>query len=417
MKENSFKQIIHKLSFAGKNRRSLFLEMPDEKRAQVLLHLSKHIQYHLMSSLSDEILVDILNQLDPDEATDLIQLLSKHRQNKIIQQFNNELKKSVEILNQFDPRSAAGLMNLDYIQVGIDEKISDAIKQFRVHEKRTGHLPVILALDEGKLKGYLPGHKLGFAKLSDRVQKHIRKIQVIRYNATHDQVVDLFRTHPHNKIVVMGNKKNIIGVIYADDILRALKEEETSALYDFAGVHDEESVTDGVMVKVKHRYKWLIINLGTAFLAASTVGLFNEVISKYVLLAMYMPIVAGMGGNAGTQTLAVLVRGIALNQIDLKTVWPTLRREATTGIINGLVNGILVASVVVIFNKNFKVAFVLGVAMVVNLFVAGFFGTLVPVIMKKLGKDPATSATVFITTATDVLGFMVFLGLATMILD
>src|SRR3989339_293333 len=374
MKENSFKQIIHKLSFAGKNRRSLFLEMPDEKRAQVLLHLSKHIQYHLMSSLSDEILVDILNQLDPDEAT-------------------------------------------DYIQVGIDEKISDAIKQFRVHEKRTGHLPVILALDEGKLKGYLPGHKLGFAKLSDRVQKHIRKIQVIRYNATHDQVVDLFRTHPHNKIVVMGNKKNIIGVIYADDILRALKEEETSALYDFAGVHDEESVTDGVMVKVKHRYKWLIINLGTAFLAASTVGLFNEVISKYVLLAMYMPIVAGMGGNAGTQTLAVLVRGIALNQIDLKTVWPTLRREATTGIINGLVNGILVASVVVIFNKNFKVAFVLGVAMVVNLFVAGFFGTLVPVIMKKLGKDPATSATVFITTATDVLGFMVFLGLATMILD
>src|SRR3989339_716264 len=313
MKENSFKQIIHKLSFAGKNRRSLFLEMPDEKRAQVLLHLSKHIQYHLMSSLSDEILVDILNQLDPDEATDLIQLLSKHRQNKIIQQFNNELKKSVEILNQFDPRSAAGLMNLDYIQVGIDEEIS--------------------------------------------------------------------------------------------------------ALYDFAGVHDEESVTDGVMVKVKHRYKWLIINLGTAFLAASTVGLFNEVISKYVLLAMYMPIVAGMGGNAGTQTLAVLVRGIALNQIDLKTVWPTLRREATTGIINGLVNGILVASVVVIFNKNFKVAFVLGVAMVVNLFVAGFFGTLVPVIMKKLGKDPATSATVFITTATDVLGFMVFLGLATMILD
>ena len=129
-----------------------------------------------------------------------------------------------------------------------------------------------------------------------------------------------------------------------------------------------------------------------------------------------MPIVAGMGGNAATQTLAVLVRGIALNQIDLATALPALKKEVGAALINGLINGVLVAGVVIIFNRDVKVALILAAAMVANLIVAGFFGTLVPLIMSKLKKDPATSATIFITTATDVLGFMVFLGLATLIL-
>ena len=145
-------------------------------------------------------------------------------------------------------------------------------------------------------------------------------------------------------------------------------------------------------------------------------GRFEPVLSKYVLLAVYMPIVAGMGGNAATQTLAVLVRGIALRQIELRTALKTLRNELGASLINGLINGVLVALVVVIINRDIKIALILAMAMVINLLVAGFFGTLVPLIMQKLGKDPATSATIFITTATDILGFMAFLGLATIIL-
>jgi magnesium transporter len=129
-----------------------------------------------------------------------------------------------------------------------------------------------------------------------------------------------------------------------------------------------------------------------------------------------MPIVAGMGGNAATQTLAVLVRGIALKQIDLKTAWKPLRNELGAGLINGLINGILVATVVILFNHDTRLAIVLGCAMIINLQVAAFFGTIVPLIMSRLGKDPASSATIFITTATDVLGFLAFLGLATALL-
>lgn len=416
MKRNNLKDHIHPISFAGTNRLSLFLELSEEQQAQILLHLTKHIKIDILNTLSDEKLVNIFDHLDPNEVTDLVQLLPSKRQKSLIQKFSSALKKSVEILNQFSPESAAGLMNLDYIQVDADDSISEVAKQFKAHERRTGHLPAIFVMDNGFFKGYLPGHELGFARPSDKAKKYIRKIPSIQHNATHDEVLKLFRTHPHNKVAVFGAKKNIIGIIYSDDILKALKEEETAALYDFAGVHDEESVMDSTGLKVKHRYKWLIINLGTAFLAAFTVGLFEDVISKYVLLAVYMPIVAGMGGNAGTQTLAVLVRGIALKQIELKTAWPTLRREISSGIINGIINGILVASIVIIFNHDYKVAFILGMAMIINLFVAGFFGTLVPLVMKKFGKDPATSATIFITTTTDVLGFMAFLGLASIIL-
>lgn len=417
MKQKDFSHIIHKISFAGKERLNLFLVLEDDQKAQVLYHLSKHIQFDLMTLLSDKKLVDILSFLDPDEITDLVQILPERRKKRIIKKFRQDLQQSVEILNQFDPKTAAGLMNLDYIQVDADDKISDVAKQFKVHEKRTGRLPVIFVLDGGDLMGYLPGHELGFSKPSEKTRKHVRKIFTIHHNASHEEVIDLFRLHPHNKICVLGDRNNILGVVYSDDVLQSLKEEETAALYDFAGVHDEEGVLDSARSKIKNRYKWLLINLGTAFLASFVVGLFDDVISKYVLLAVYMPIVAGMGGNAATQTLAIMVRGIALKQIDLKTAWPTIKRELISGFVNGLLNGLVVASVVLLFNNDLKIALILSMAMIINLLVAGFFGTIVPLIMQKLGKDPATSATIFITTATDVLGFLAFLGLATVILN
>jgi len=208
----------------------------------------------------------------------------------------------------------------------------------------------------------------------------------------------------------------VLGIIYSDDVLQLMHEQESASLYDFAGISDEESVMDSTRRKVRFRYKWLIINLFTAFLAAFTVGLFEATLTKYVLLAVYMPIVAGMGGNAATQTLALVVRGISLKQIDLKTAGRTLRNEMSAGFINGLINGVIVCGVVIAKDGDYRIAIVLALAMVINLFVAGFFGTLIPLIMHKLKKDPATSATVFITTATDVLGFVAFLGLATIIL-
>lgn len=308
-------------------------------------------------------------------------------------------------------------MNIDYIQINESDSIGEVAKQFKIHEKRTGHSPTIIVLkQEGVLSGYLPGHELGFAFPKDKAKKYVKKINTIPYFASQEEAIELFRNFPHSKIAVLGETGQVLGIIYSDDILRLLREQESASLYNFAGVSKEESVLDGTIVKVKSRYKWLILNLGTAFLASFVVGFFEETISKYILLAVYMPIIAGMGGNAATQTMAVMVRGISLKQINPDSPLYMLKKEVLAGAANGIINGIIVACIVLLINKDLMIALILALAMVINLIVASFAGTLIPLLMKKIGKDPASSATIFITTATDVLGFLAFLGLAALLL-
>lgn len=403
--------------FHKDQRTKLFLKLPLAKRLELIRKVTRHVKRDLLVQIPEADLVDILEAVAPDEATDILQLLTRHKREKVLQLVSQSMKDSLSTLLEFDPDTAAGLMTLDYIQAEVTEDIASVAKKFKIHEQRTGRPPVILVMKAGHLAGFLPGHELGFASRDELIGRYSKRLPSISYAADHNQVIQLFHAHPHGKVAVLNDAGNVLGIIYSDDVLSVIQDRQASSLYNFAGISQEESVTDSAQRKVQNRYRWLIINLGTAFLAAFTVGQFEDVLSKYVLLAIYMPIVAGMGGNAATQTLAVQVRGIALRQIELKTAWKTLRSELGAGFINGIINGILVALVVYFVNHDAKIAIILALAMVVNLLVAAFFGTLVPLIMKKLGKDPATSATIFITTATDVLGFLVFLGLATIILE
>ena len=415
--KNQIRDIVHNISFNLKKRTEIFLSLPVEIRPLVLLHLRKSVLCDLISQLPNKELINALEKLDPDKATDIIQVFPQKQQKKIIEQLTEELKNQVRFLSKFDPLTAAGLMSLNYIQIEEDDSIEDLIKRIKIHEKRTARFPTILVVREGRLIGYIPGHKIGFALPEEPIKKYIAHIPVIKHDANYKEVIKLFKEHPHSKVAVLDDSNNILGVIYADDILRVLEEQESALLYNFAGLSKEESITDRARTKVKFRYKWLIINLATALLAAFTVKLFDQTISKYVLLAVYMPVVAGMGGNAATQTLAVMVRGLTLRKINTKTLWYVLKNELGAGFINGLINAVIIALIVVALNHNYAIAFILGLALVINLLVAGFFGTLIPVTMRILGKDPASSATIFITTATDVLGFLVFLGLATLILS
>ena len=386
------------------------------RKLETLKRLTVRVKHDLLVQLPDQSLVEILEVVDPDEATDMMQLVGRKKRERVLPLLSYSIKESLATLLEFDPETAAGLMTLDYISVSKKDTVDTVANKFKKHENTTGRPPVILVVEEGKLIGFLPGHELGFTPKNEKIHKGIKRIQSISYAASHDEVIRLFNAHPHSKVAVLNDAGFVIGIIYSDDVLRILNENQASTLYDFAGVSSEETVTDGTYKKVKFRYKWLIINLGTAFLAAFVVGQFEAVITQYVLLAVYMPIVAGMGGNAGTQTLAVIVRGIALKQISLETALKTLKSEIGAGMANGLINGFLVAFVVLVKDRDVKIAFILAMAMVINLVVAAFFGTLVPLVMSKLKKDPAASATIFITTATDVLGFLVFLGLATLVL-
>ncbi len=403
--------------FRKDSRKQLFLDLPEDKRVDLLRSVTVAVKKDILQHIPEADIVSILQTVDPDEATDMLQLITKAKREKVLALLSQELKDSLSTLLAFDPETAAGLMTLDYIQADVSDNIESVAKKFMHHEKLTGRPPVILILNEGKLTGFLPGHMLGLATKSELIGKYSKKMYSISYAAKHREVIDLFQAHPHSKVAVLNDSNEVVGIIYSDDVLQTIQDNQASSLYKFAGIRQEESVTDSAKSKVKNRYRWLIINLGTAFLAAFTVSLFEDTLSKFVILAIYMPIVAGMGGNAATQTLAVQVRGISLRQIELKNAWNTLKSELGAGFINGLINGLIVATVVIVVNRDVKVAIVLGLAMIINLQVAAFFGTMVPLIMKKLGKDPATSATIFITTATDILGFMAFLGLATVVLS
>jgi magnesium transporter len=393
-----------------------FKNIKKEEQGFVLLRCPKKNQKELLNYLNEQEIFEFIKYLDPDETTDLLQIINPDKKYNLIKKLNEDIKEKVNYLLKFDPASAAGIMNLDYIE--IDKNITfKALSQMIIkHEKRTGKFPTILVLKEGILLGELKGHSLSLHDKNKKIYNYVKPIGLIKYNETTEEVVKKFKSNQHNKVVVLDEDDSVMGVIYSDDILRILHEKQEKSLYEFAGVNPEEGVYDNISSKVKYRYKWLIINIIHSFLAVFVISHFETTISSLVILAAYMPIVAGMGGNAATQTLAVVIRGIALKEIDLKSSKKFIIREMTAGAINGLITGIIIGFIALIFNQNILLGLILTIAMISNLFLAGIFGTIIPLTLKKLGKDPATSATVFITTLTDVFGFFIFLMLATIII-
>lgn len=417
MKKNNNTEIdLTKSLILQKGNLAVFRKIPVNKQGFVLLELPKDLQETVLNKLGDEEIIKLIGYLDPSSSVSLLRVIyKKPRRNKIIDELKIEVKNKVEFLLKFNPRTAAGLMNLHYIQVDKSCKIKDVLKLVKDYESKTKKFPEILVVKDGFLLGELEARSL-FVDPNKKIERYIKKIPSVKYNKSETETIDLFKKNPHDQIVVLDEDESILGIIYSDDILELIGRESLRDLSSFAGVSKEENAFDSPLTKVKNRYRWLILNLATAFLAASVVSLFTETISAFVLLAVYMPIVAGMGGNAGSQALAVMVRGITLREIELKTAKKVIINEMLAGAVNGLIVGTIVAIISTIFNKNSLLGLIVGIAMVNNLIIAGLFGSFIPLLMKKLGKDPASSAAVFITTATDVFGFFVFLGLATLLL-
>ncbi|MDT3434088.1 magnesium transporter [Haloarcula sp. 1CSR25-25] len=384
---------------------------------QVFFQLPETVQTSLVADMDREQLQRFVRRLDPDEVADVLGLADEETRERVLQRLDDDRRQRAEFLLEFSPESAAGLMHLDYVTVDVDRSLADVARRVERHEERTGRFPKIFITDGDDLIGELPGQTLAMTD-GDTVdlRDHVRATPSVRFDSPDTDVVDVFRANPESSVAVLDDDGSILGVIYAEDLLRVIEEEAGETLYEFTGVREEESVLDGPLSKVRSRYKWLIINLGTAFLAAGMVGFFEDTIAAFTLLAVYMPVVAGMGGNAGTQSMAVTVRGLAFGQISLSTGSQAILNEVIAGAANGAITGVLVAVIATVFNQSPLLGLVLGVSMVLNLVIAGFFGTLIPMVLDKVGKDPATSATIFITTATDVLGFFIFLGLAQSVL-
>lgn len=375
-----------------------------------------------MEQMTDKSVVEFLEFMDLDEAMGMICLIPNSRRKRIVKRFNDSLEKKSDILHDIELTLVEHLMDFNYVEIDLEDTIERLVGKVKVHEQRVGSFPTILVMRKGLVLGSIPGHFLSLVddhsvEVGSVVMDYLRKIPTVDYRMKKKDIIEKFKKGERvsEKAVVIDDKKRVIGVLYVDALMSILEEQAAGALYDFAGVDDEERAEDPFSKKFRLRYKWLLINLGTTFMAAGVVSLLGDVLSREVLLASFIPVVSGMGGNAATQTLAVMVRTLSIEGVEnvgkrkLFKIW---KNEAMAGGLNGLLTGGLVALIATVFGGNPRLGVVVGVAVLFNLFVSSFFGTMVPYLMKKAGKDPATSATIFITTATDVFGFMAFLGLA-----
>ena len=357
----------------------------------------------------------MITRISPDDAVDLLTYLPEERQQTILSTLDREIRFELEKLLIFDRDTAGGLMTTEYAAVQEEYTVGETI-QFLRKDYADRDLYTVYVLDESR-------HLLGTVPINTLVisgeDVPVRSIMVsdpitITPDMPSERVAALVSNYDLLAIPVVDADRKILGVVTFDDVLDVLEEKATEDMYHLANLDKEERVFTPVSRSVRLRAGWLLINLCTAILAALTVSLFRDTIQSYVALAVLMPIVAGMGGNAGSQSLTVVVRGLALGELTFSGGWKAVLKEVNVGFYNGLIHGTIMGLICYFWFKNPILSIIMVLAMIATLTISGLFGALVPIILRWFRKDPALGSSIFVTTATDVGGFFTFLGLASL---
>ena len=394
-------------------------KLPDEYVALLLDYAEDDEKFNLLSLFSKNRQAQIISEMSSDELVDLLGTLDEDEQNEIITNMNTEEVEEVKTLLSYDPESAGGIMATEFISIKETDTVNETINYLRTMAPDSETPYYIYVVDDlDVLKGVVPLRQI-IVSTPDTLIKDIMIENIISAPVDMDQeeVSHIFEKYGFMAIPVVDHNGEILGIITVDDVMEIMKEEYTEDMFRLAGLDEEEKVAGTVIGAIKSRLPWLLVNLVTATLAAKTVSLFENTIAQIVALATFMPMVAGMGGNAGSQTLTLIIRGIAIGEISYENQADILKKEIAIGIINGLCIGLVVGVLGYFWVGSLVFGFVIGTAMLLNLIVATISGYLVPVLLKKVGIDPALASAVFVTTVTDVLGFFFFLGLATIMLQ
>lgn len=405
------------VTYRPEERVALLRGLSTGEQSVILQSVSAYVQQQVLRELTDHEVVDILDHMDLQAAQRLVtRIKDVKRREKIVAALKADIKDKVEYFLRFHPKATFSLVHFNYVFISETTTVSEAGDIIEAHYEETGKFPEILVHDAGVLRGEVPIGVLVKERSNLPLSKFVLPVTTISYQAEVHEIIESLTGSGRRKVVVLDNDQSVLGVIYADDALDLFGHMPAESLYSFTGVVSSERPFDSAVTKFKNRIPWLIVNLVTAFMAGGVVLVFNDTIDKLSLLAVYMPIVAGMGGNASSQTFAVTMRGITLGSISLENALPAIKHELLASLYSGVVIGLIVTTVSLIWNDSWWLGVVVGLSMVIAHLVAGMFGALVPLCIKKMGYDPATMSMVFISTATDVLGFACLLGLGTLIL-
>lgn len=407
-----------------------YLEKLDpEILGDVAIELPDHMLKDVIEQLPAEKIVEALEELESDDATDLLQYIEDIDEDKARELFNEldrENQNEILRLRSYEEDRAGAHMQTELFSAHLEEKLGSAVARLR-REKQEGKLENISQLfiidKNGVLQYAIPLEDLILFDFTKTLKQNIESTQIDHYkpHVANDMdlmqnVADMFQEYDLNVIAVTSSTGILLGRITSDDIHDYIQESATEQIYNLAGVDDESEEDDTLFKAGRGRAVWLGVNLLTALFSSSIIGLFDETIAAYVALAVLMPIVASMGGNTGTQALAVTVRRLALGEIEFKDAKNVLKREVSISLINGLIFGVVMGIIASVWFDKGMLGVVIGLSMVTNLFFAGFFGTIIPLTLRRFNIDPAVGSAVILTTFTDAIGFFSFLGLAKWIL-
>lgn len=405
------------ITYKPQERMAALRKLSVPEQCAVFLELSPYVQQTILRKLKTIEIVDLLDHMDLQQAEHALAKISDpKRRARIVKRLKGEVKEKMEYFLRFHPRASLEIITFNYVFLAETKSVSFAADIVDEHYTETGKYPEILIHRDGELVGEVSLSKMVRARNTITLKKLSQPIDTVTYQAEVETIVKKLTASHQRKIVVIDHDTSVLGIVYADAARQLFGHLPAESLYEFAGVDDSERPFDSVAKKVNSRYRWLILNLATTFLASSVVLIYQDTLDALTILAIYMPVIAGMGGNAATQSFAIMVRGITLGTISLRNAAPALWRELGAGFLNGIIIGAIVALISAVWNGEPLLGLVVAIAMIGAHVIAAAAGASIPLIMKHLGKDPAATSTIFITTVTDVSGLFLLLGLATWIM-
>jgi len=393
--------------------------LPSDEASEVIAEMHEEQEPgELLISLDPEKRSEIIEELDYDDATDIISQLDEEDQQEILEDIDEEDASNIRALLSYPEDTAGGIMNSEVIKVNINQNKKDALEDIiRQSEEMEEFYAIYVVDNDNMLKGILSVKSILKAPAYARVAELVnRDFIYVKAELDQEDVAGLISQYNLTTIPVVDDHMKLLGRITVDDIMDVMEQESTEDILKISGVSEDEELSGNWKAAVKSRLPWLVINLATAYLAASIIRHFDSTVALLPQIAAYMTIIAGMGGNAATQALAVTVRRISLSDLTDRQAYNTVIKEFLVGMINGAANGLIVFAIALMYDADPMLGLVLFLAMTGNLIIAGLTGSSIPLVLKRVGIDPAVASSIIITTFTDCAGFLLPLYLATKLL-
>jgi len=403
-------------SVPSREREDLWSLVDTEIEGDVLAHMQDAVRSEFLEHMRPDEVVDATKDLEADDVADILQDLPEDIAGTILQSMDEQNRHRLSSVLTYPENTAGGLMNVDVVAIRADVPLDVVARYLRLLGKIPEKTDNIMVVDrKNKYLGVLRLADLLIREQETKVSQWMEEEPYVFVNASTTKVAKIFEQRDLVSAAVVDEDGFLLGRITVDDVVDVIQKEAEHAVRSMAGLSDEE-IFSPIIASTKSRAVWLGINLVTALLGAWVIGRFEDTIQQLVALAILMPVVAGMGGIAGSQTLTIAVRGLALGQIAKTNIKPLLFKELSIGILNGIFWSCIVAIVVILWFGQLSLGIIIGASMIINLIIAALAGAIIPIILKRYGIDPAIAGGVILTTVTDVVGFITFLGLATIFL-